>query len=491
MTSTRLPKDLVAAAEAVLLPTFSGTTAPDWVRRKLSGSLGGVCLFARNIVDDDQVGELTTALRGERHDLVIAIDEEAGDVTRLDASTGSGYPGAASLGRLDEPQLTEAVGQLVGRRLRAAGINLNFAPCADVISDPQNPVIGTRSFGADPELVARHVAAYVRGQQAAGVGACAKHFPGHGATAVDSHLSLAVLPGSLEQFRRRELRPFAAAVGSGVAAVMSGHLLVPAVDRHLATVSPRWLTDILRGDLGFDGVIVSDALEMGAIAGPDGLTGIPAGAVAALAAGADLLCLGGRPHSADLLDAITAAVVDAVRTGELPAERLFDAATRIRALCLTTRTPPTPEAGTTMTAADIVDAAGRALQICGPLPDWAAPVVVLRCEPEPNIAVGEIPWGPDGLGALVTERRYPPGAPLHTADVPVAGTVIVLTRDRHRNSWMTEVLAAVRSIRPDAVLLEMGLSGVDPSLAPAVATFGATRVNTRAALDALGAPSDG
>ncbi|WP_029135552.1 beta-N-acetylhexosaminidase [Nakamurella lactea] len=487
MTTTRLPRDLVAAAESVLLPCFDGTTAPDWVRRRLSESLGGVCLFARNVRDDEQVRELTLSLRAERDELVVAIDEEAGDVTRLDAPTGSPYPGAATLGRLDEPQLTRSVGYLVGRRLSAAGVTLNFAPCADVASDPANPVIGTRSYGPDPVLVARHTAAYIQGQQAAGVAACAKHFPGHGATDTDSHLDVATLAGDLELFRAGDLLPFAAAIGAGVAAVMSGHLLVPAVDHRPATVSPRWLTEILRGEMGFDGVIVSDALEMRAISGPDGASGIPDGAVAALAAGADLLCLGGRPHSAELLDAITTAVIDAVHEGRLAEQRLFDAAARVRTL---STTPPAAPAATPA-AVNLSAAARRALQIAGPLPQWSEPVLVLRCEGTPNIAVGDIPWGPVSIGAAVDEREYGPDSRPPEADLRSAGTVIVLTRDRHRHRWMRDLLATVRTVRPDAVLLELGLTGVEAALAPAVAGYGATMVNTRAALDALGAPVDG
>ena len=175
------------------MPGFAGLELPAWVRRRLSEGMGGVVLFARNIRDREQLAELTGAVRVERPDALIAIDEEGGDVTRLEADTGSSYPGNRALGVVDDVVLTERVAASIGAELRAVGVNLDFAPVADVASNPDNPVIGVRSFGAEPKLVARHVAAFVTGLQAAGVAACAKHFPGHGATAEDSHLQLPVL----------------------------------------------------------------------------------------------------------------------------------------------------------------------------------------------------------------------------------------------------------------------------------------------------------
>ena len=163
---------------------------PDWVRRRLADGLGGVVLYAWNVESREQLRALTAELRSEREDLVVAIDEEGGDVTRLEAATGSSYPGNAALGVVDDVELTERVAASLGAELADAGVNLDFAPVADVNTNPQNPVIGIRSFGSDAELVARHVAAFVRGLQRAGVAACAKHFPGHGDTSVDSHLAL-------------------------------------------------------------------------------------------------------------------------------------------------------------------------------------------------------------------------------------------------------------------------------------------------------------
>src|SRR5258708_4042300 len=186
-----------------LLPGFLGTVPPDWVKRRAAGALAGVVLYARNISDLDQLAGLTAALHAESPDLLIAVDEEGGDVTRLEAKTGSSYPGNLALGAAGDPRLTHDVAMAMGAELSAAGIDLDFAPDADVNSNPLNPIIGTRAFGSDPALVSAHTSAWVKGLQSAGVGACAKHFPGHGDTSVDSHLALPVVT---EDPHTREVR---------------------------------------------------------------------------------------------------------------------------------------------------------------------------------------------------------------------------------------------------------------------------------------------
>ncbi|MGO4749478.1 glycoside hydrolase family 3 N-terminal domain-containing protein, partial [Streptomyces sp. 2MCAF27] len=238
---------LTRDALAVLQPGFTGTTAPDWVLRRLGEGLGSVGIFGRNIRTSEQLAALTAQLRAEREDLLVAIDEEGGDVTRLEVRTGSSFPGNLALGAVDDTALTQAVAREMGRRLAACGVNLDWAPSADVNSNPDNPVIGVRAFGADPQLVARHTAAYIRGLQGAGVAACTKHFPGHGDTAVDSHHAMPRIDADLDTLTARELIPFRAAVAAGTKAVMSAHILVPALDSALpATLSPAALHGLLR-----------------------------------------------------------------------------------------------------------------------------------------------------------------------------------------------------------------------------------------------------
>src|SRR5919112_3518626 len=223
--------DLPVLAATVLQPGFEGTAVPDWVRRWLAEGLGGVALFARNVETPAQVAALTAQLRAQRPEVIVAIDEEAGDVTRFESRHGSSRPGNLALGAIDDPALTEAVAHDLGLDLAHAGITLDYAPDTDVHSNPDNPIIGVRAFGAEPALVARHGAAFVRGLQDAGVAACAKHFPGHGDTAIDSHHAVPVIGRSRAALEACELVPFRAAIDAGVQAVMTGHLLVPAYDR--------------------------------------------------------------------------------------------------------------------------------------------------------------------------------------------------------------------------------------------------------------------
>ncbi|MEU4157648.1 glycoside hydrolase family 3 N-terminal domain-containing protein [Actinoplanes sp. NPDC026670] len=322
-----------------LLAAFPGATAPPWAVDLLHDGLAGHTLFGGNVVDPGQVADLTAQLRSGRADVLIAIDEEGGDVTRLGHRTGSAYPGNAALGAAGNLDLTRLVYAAIGADLAAAGINLDLAPTVDVNTADDNPIIGTRSFGADPALVARHTAAAVTGLQSSGVAACAKHFPGHGATVTDSHLELPTVDVPLSLLRSRDLPPFAAAVEAGVQAVMSAHIRVPQLTGDgPATFSRSALNGLLRDELGFRGVIVTDALEMRGAAGAAG--SIPRAAVAALAAGADLLCIG-AVVDLELVEAVAAEIAAATRDGRLALDRLEDAAERTAALAAWS----TPRAG--------------------------------------------------------------------------------------------------------------------------------------------------
>ncbi|MFI9719203.1 glycoside hydrolase family 3 protein [Streptomyces sp. NPDC052396] len=489
---TQLTRD----ALTVLQPGFAGTTAPDWLLRRLGEGLGAVGVFGRNIVSAGQLAELTARLRAEREDVLVAIDEESGDVTRLEVRTGSSFPGNLALGTVDDTGLTQDVAAELGRRLAGCGVTFNWAPSADVNSDPDNPVIGVRSFGDDPRLVARHTAAYVRGMQASGVAACVKHFPGHGDTAVDSHHDMPRVQADLETLRERELVPFRAAVAAGVKAVMSAHVLTPALDPELpGTLSPAVLHGLLRapveqGGLGFDGLIVTDGIEMKAIA--DGY-GIERGTVLAIAAGADAICVGGGLCDEGTVLRLRDALVRAVRQGELAEERLADAAARVRALARWTLeagaaagTAPAPEVGLT--------AARRALRITAtaahePL---TGPAYVAAFTPVANIAVGdETPWG---VGAELA--RLLPGTETGThgpdsADaarvLAAAGErrIVAVVRDAHRHDWMADGLAQLLAARPDTVVVEMGLNQAPPTGSLHIATHGAARVCGIAAAEAI------
>lgn len=325
--------DLRTAALGVLTPGFVGTGLPPWLGDLLGEGLAGAWLFGQNVTDQEQCRALTDQLHAASGAALVLSDEEGGTVTRLHHRDGSPWPGAWALGRVDDEELTEAVAAGMGRQLVAAGIDVAAAPVADVNTEPENPVIGVRSFGADPQLVARHVAATVRGLRAAGVLSCAKHFPGHGSTRQDSHLTLPTLEVTPEQLRDRELVPFASAVAAGVDVVMTGHLVVPGHGDLPATLNPR-LVGMLREDLRFDGVVCTDALDMQAVAGT---VGRARAAVLALVAGVDLVCIG-NPVFPDGYDAhcdvveLAEALVRSVEEGALPVERLLGAASRVRNL---------------------------------------------------------------------------------------------------------------------------------------------------------------
>jgi beta-N-acetylhexosaminidase len=481
---------LTRDALTVLQPGFTGTTAPDWLLRRLGEGLASVGLFGRNIASPEQLTALTAQLRAERDDVLVAIDEEGGDVTRLEVRTGSSFPGNHALGAVDDVELTREVAAELGRRLAACGVNLNWAPSADVNSNPSNPVIGVRSFGASSELVARHTAAYVTGLQSAGVAACTKHFPGHGDTAVDSHHALPRIDVDASVLGSRELSPFRAAIAAGTRAVMTAHILVAALDPDRpATLSGQVLTDLLRGELGYTGLIVTDGMEMQAIAGT---YGIERGSVLAIAAGADAICVGGGLADDETVRRLRDALVSAVRSGELPEERLAEAAERVRTLAHWTaagaadaQLPADEEVG--------LRAARRALRITGAdgfIPLTTAPYVA-AFTPVANVAVGdETPWGVAAeLARLIpgTETGSFAGEDAGLATLAAAGPrrIVAVVRDEHRHPWMGAALDTVLRTRPDTIVIEMGLPQAPARGALHIATHGAARVCARAAAEII------
>jgi len=448
-------------AARCVLPGFAGTEPPGWLLRWRERGLGGVVLFAQNVEGREQVARLTAAFDG----LLVAVDEEGGDVTRLEARTGSSYPGALALGTVDDTALTSEVGAALAAAVAAAGITMNLAPVADVNTNPETPVIGVRSFGSDPELVARHVAAFVEGTQRQGVAACAKHFPGHGDTAVDSHLGLPVVESHLED----ALVPFRAAVAAGVQAVMTGHLLVPGLDPDEPATMSGAVLRLLREELGFGGLVVTDALDMRAASGS---FGIGEAAVRALAAGADALCLGQDSGDSGVTE-VHGAIVDAVATGRVAAERVEEAAARVEAVVRWT-SPNASGPGLAAAAAG----ARRGLLAEGDV-HVDIPLVV-ELDAEPSIAAGRV-----GYGFRDAARRVWPDASFDAADADGRRLVLVL-RDAGRRPEQQAAARELLARHPGAVVVETGLPGWRPEGAAGyVATLGAGRVNLDAAAELL------
>jgi beta-N-acetylhexosaminidase len=479
-----LSADLDRLAAACLFPSFPGAEAPGWILRWCERGLGGVVLFADNVRDAGGTAVLTRALRAAQPDLIVAIDEEGGDVTRLEVETGSSYPGNLALGVVDDVELTRDVAASIAQDLARVGVTMNLAPVADANTNPDNPVIGVRAFGADPALVARHVAAFVEGSQDAGVAACAKHFPGHGDTAVDSHLELPTVDAEREELDATALVPFRAAIAAGVQAVMTAHLTVPALDAAPATLSERVVTGLLRDELGFGGLVVSDALDMRAIAGR---LGLEEAAVSALAAGVDALCLG-PSFDADAIERAHAAILAAVRKGRLTGERISAAAEAVaRTGAWASSAAPASEPEPGVGAA----AAARATRSHGEVALDGAPLVV-ELVPEPLVAAGT---SGRGLGAAVRRRR-PDAEVVLLSDAPrdVAALVppdrrpVLVLRDARRHAWQQVVANELVALRPETVVVETGLPGWLPDGTTVwIETHGAGRVNLEAAAALLSA----
>jgi beta-N-acetylhexosaminidase len=294
--------------------------------------IGGVILFSRNIRDAQQVTHLTTQLQaiakdsGHPYPLLIATDQENGMVQRL-GKAFTALPGNMAIGAIGDTQVVARVAELTGRELGQLGINMNLAPVADINNNPSNPVIGVSSFGEDAATVADLTAAAVHGYQAAGTISCLKHFPGHGDTATDSHLGLPVLPFTLERLQALEFLPFTSGIRAGASTIMVAHvalpLLTPDKSSLPATVSPTAVQGLIRQELGYPGVIISDCLEMDAITTT---VGTACAAVMALQSGIDLVLIS---HSYARQQESIEAVYESLHTGELRPETINLAAQRV------------------------------------------------------------------------------------------------------------------------------------------------------------------
>ncbi len=303
---------------------FEGLQAPDYILDWLStGQVGGIILFARNVDTPAQLAELTRTLRAAAPEpILISIDQEGGTVARLRQGFTES-PGAMALGVSGSEELAEAVSAALGAELHALGIDWTLAPVVDLGHDSSNPVIGTRTLGIDADKVGRLAAAEVRGFQKAGVGACAKHFPGHGNTPVDSHVSLPVVSGSPDYLWQHDLRPFRAAVEAGIASVMVSHVKFEALDPdYPATMSPAIATRLLRDDVGFTGLAATDCMEMKAITNQ---YGAGESAVLAALAGHDVIFFS---HTRALQQEAYDALVAAAESGRLPEARIAQALAR-------------------------------------------------------------------------------------------------------------------------------------------------------------------
>jgi beta-N-acetylhexosaminidase len=312
---------------------FDGLEASPEIKELIRDyGVGHVILFARNVDAPEQVAELVRELQacardaGLERPLLIGVDQEGGRVARL-GPPWTVWPPLRALGRVGSEDLARRMAEALGAELAACGIRCDFIPCMDVDTNPGNPIINNRSFGDDPELVGRLGAAMIRGLQSRKVAGSAKHFPGHGDTDLDSHLDLPVVPHSRTRLLDVEIRPFRKAVEAGVATIMMGHVLYPDLDDvRPASLSPAIVQDLLRKELKFDGVVLTDDLEMRAVA--DRWRPGQA-AVLALQAGCDIVPVCSA-HEAQV-EAMEASV-RALESGELRWKDMDDACGRVRRL---------------------------------------------------------------------------------------------------------------------------------------------------------------
>ncbi len=317
-----MPSRLHKQIGQLVMVGFAGLDIPPELRSLARDfDLGGVILFKRNVEEPAQVAELVHELRqlGREQPPWIAVDQEGGRVARLRAPFTE-WPPMATLGRAGDRNVTRRFARALAEELRLVGISLDFAPVLDVHTNPANPVIGDRALGEKPEVVAEHGRAIIEALQDQGIAACGKHFPGHGDTGTDSHYTLPVVEHPPDRLREVEFVPFRAAIDARVASIMTAHVLVPALDEERpASLSRRVVHDMLREELRFDGLIISDDLEMRAVA--DQYT-LERSSVLAVAAGCDavLLCGADQGRQAAALEAL----VHAVESEELPF-KLIDA----------------------------------------------------------------------------------------------------------------------------------------------------------------------
>jgi beta-N-acetylhexosaminidase len=403
---------------------FHGLTPPPALIQLIQRDhVGGIILFSRNCQSASQVSRLTRDLQaaaraaGHTQPLLIAIDQENGLVQRLGAAITT-LPGAMALGATGDEQLTRDVAEATGLELRALGVNMNLAPVADVNSNPANPIIGARAFGQDPSLAARLTAAAVEGYHVAGIAATLKHFPGHGDTSVDSHLALPVLPHTRERLDQVELVPFQAGVAAGAEVLMLAHLMLPQLapgEGLPASLSPT-VTRLARQALGFTGVIMTDCLEMGAIAKTVGVT---RGATHALQAGVDIVLIS---HTIAAQRTAIAAARDALASGALPESTARQALERVRSFkerFLSWERMPAPVESASVSLPAHQRLGERAYQRAVTLVRDEARLLPVRMPEEAQIVV--IAYPPARI-SQASDRAYP-----HTA-------LVERIQERHPNS---------------------------------------------------------
>ncbi|HEV3089074.1 MAG TPA: beta-N-acetylhexosaminidase [Candidatus Elarobacter sp.] len=499
-----LPADPVALARGVIGVGFPGSTVGDVPLEALRAfGPGAVILFARNVGTTDELREVVAALRalGEPPPL-ITVDQEGGRVERLQHGVAA-LPSAMAVGATGDVPLAERLGTLLGRDLARLGINVDLAPVADLSLQPRSVVVGTRAYGDDPQRVGAFAGAFARGLERAGVAATVKHFPGHGSTAEDSHVALPHVTADAKTLRARDLVPFKRVLAAGAASiVITAHVVIEAFDPDRpATLSHAVLTNLLRGELAYDGVVATDCLEMDAIAGS---VGTVRGAVLALAAGADLLLVS---HQLQLAHDAAEAIAAAVRDGEVPLARLQEAYARVHGLRERLAAQGAYDGPVDENAP--LEAAQRALTVLRGEPQLRAgkPVTVISFEGTAvdNVALSGGRKKADELPSLSSAlrrrgwksevMRVPLEPAVDDVDlllehIPALGDreFVVVTRDAHLFPAQSAAVARILTLAPDALIVS-ARSPYDAALWPQakrlVCIYGGQMISLEGCADVL------
>jgi beta-N-acetylhexosaminidase len=426
-------------------PGFGGAVVPEWIKPWLENGLGSVTLFASNTPNFETASNLISEIRSYNPDVLIAIDEEGGDVTRLFVREGSRYPTPALLGQCDDEDLTFRSYSSMGAILKSLGVDITYAPVADVVAYENNPIVGVRSFGMSSDVVNRHVLRAVQGLQSSGVSACVKHFPGHGAVLEDSHHDLPRIKLSKNDYERVHIEPFKNAIASGVSAVMIGHLIAECLDPNLpASLSSKILRDYLRSELGFKGLIVTDALDMGAIGGP---TKIHESALNALTAGADLLCFSGMGDQSQFVVNSFEWIQSAFNRGEISEDSFVESSQRIGEIRVKNLNSIKVEQN--IDYRELISG----FEVLGDVELSSSAINLVEIGTKPTIAAGDVSWG------IHRElRSVGINCEIHASDAEnlASKKLVVAFRDAYRDGPLLATLNRLNQRFPDAIFVDMG-----------------------------------
>ena len=449
-------------------PGFGGTKVPEWLKKFLDNGLGGVTLFGSNTPDLETTNNLVAQLRIYNPDLIVSIDEEGGDVTRLFAREGSPIPSAALLGKINNLEFTEKCFLNLGNILKSLDIDMTFAPVADVVSSPKNPILGVRSFGIDTDLVCEHIAAAVTGLKKAKVSSSLKHFPGHGGAIEDSHHSLPRVRETYEILEEIHLKPFLSGITAGADSIMVGHLVIESLDaKNAASQSKIVMNEFLRNKIGYQGVIITDALDMGALGGA---ASISQSAVNAISTGADFLCFSGLSEQEEFVSTSINHVTKAISAGLIDESEIAESSLRIAHLRDQTKQ--------TIKAKNInSDELTSGFEIYGNPKIKSKSIKYSQLSGEPTIAAGHINWG---LKNALLSKELNVLEVDHFEDVE-----IVVFRDAWRDRKMYSQITKIKEFNPDCIFIDMGWPTLEFNPKNLIRTFGVGAITSEAVVSLL------